>query len=134
MRPSKENSDEVHIRKRLTNETYKSNLSKKTYGVAMISRLFKIIGLFCKRALSKRRYSAKETYHFKKPTNRSHIMCIYVFQDTYMSPFALFTKQTRPTKEPYKRDDILQKRPIILRSLLIVATPYKVNEAYKRAL
>jgi len=27
-------------------------------------------------------------------------------------------------KEPYKRDDILQKRPITLRSLLIVATPY----------
>ena len=29
-------------------------------------------------------------------------------------------------KEPYKRDDILQKRLIILRSLLIVATPYPV--------
>jgi len=27
-------------------------------------------------------------------------------------------------KEPYKRDDLLQKRPIIWRSLLIVATPY----------
>jgi len=27
-------------------------------------------------------------------------------------------------KEPYKSDGILQKRPIILRSLLIVATPY----------
>jgi len=27
-------------------------------------------------------------------------------------------------KEPYKRDDILQKRPIMLRSPLIVATPY----------
>ena len=27
-------------------------------------------------------------------------------------------------KEPYKRDDILHKRPLILRSLLIVATPY----------
>jgi len=27
-------------------------------------------------------------------------------------------------KEPYKRDDILQQRSIILRSLLIVATPY----------
>jgi len=27
-------------------------------------------------------------------------------------------------KEPYKRDDILQKRPIILRSLLIIAIPY----------
>jgi len=29
-------------------------------------------------------------------------------------------------KESYKKDDILQKRPIILRSLLIVATPYSV--------
>jgi len=27
-------------------------------------------------------------------------------------------------KEPHKRDDILQKRPIILRSLLTAATPY----------
>jgi len=27
-------------------------------------------------------------------------------------------------KEPYKRDDILQRGPIILRSLLTVATPY----------
>jgi len=29
-------------------------------------------------------------------------------------------------KEPYKRDKILQKRPMILRSLLIVATPYEL--------
>ena len=43
-----------------------------TYGVAPISRLLKIIGLFCKRALQNRRYSAKETYDFKEPTNRSH--------------------------------------------------------------
>jgi len=28
-------------------------------------------------------------------------------------------------KEPYKRDNILQKRPIILSILLTVATPYK---------
>jgi len=27
-------------------------------------------------------------------------------------------------KEPYKRDSILQKKTVILRSLLIVATPY----------
>ena len=27
-------------------------------------------------------------------------------------------------KEPYKRDDILQKRPIVLSILLTVATPY----------
>ena len=29
-------------------------------------------------------------------------------------------------KEPYTRDDILQKRPLILRSLIIVATPYNI--------
>ena len=29
-------------------------------------------------------------------------------------------------KKPYKRDYILQKRPVILRSLLLVATPYEV--------
>jgi len=42
------------------------------YGVATMSTLHKIIRLFCKRALWKRRYSAKETYNFKEPTNRSH--------------------------------------------------------------
>jgi len=42
------------------------------YGVATVSRLLKIICLFCKRALQKRWYSAKETYNFKEPTNRSH--------------------------------------------------------------
>ena len=44
----------------------------RAYGVATISSLLKITGLFCKRALYKRRYSAKETYNFKEPTNRSH--------------------------------------------------------------
>ena len=43
-----------------------------TYGVAMISRLPQNIGLLCKRALCKRRYSAKETYNFKEPPKRSH--------------------------------------------------------------
>jgi len=42
------------------------------YGVATISRILKIIGLFCKRALQKRLYSAKETYNCKEPTNCSH--------------------------------------------------------------
>jgi len=45
---------------------------RSEYGVATISRLLKIIGLSCKRALWKRLYSSKETYNFKKPTNRSH--------------------------------------------------------------
>jgi len=35
-----------------------------SYRVALVSRIDKIIGLFCKRALLKRRYFAKETYHF----------------------------------------------------------------------
>ena len=33
-------------------------------------------------------------------------------------------------KEPYKRDDILQKRPIFLRSLLTIATPYPSHVSY----
>jgi len=41
-------------------------------GVALVSRIDKIIGLFCKRALQKRQYSAKETYNFIDPTDRSH--------------------------------------------------------------
>jgi len=45
---------------------------REMYGVATISRLLKIIDHFCKRALQKRRYSAKEPYNFKEPTNRSH--------------------------------------------------------------
>jgi len=45
--------------------------------VASINRLVKIIGVFCKRALYKRLYSAKEIYDFKELTNRSHrIPCI----------------------------------------------------------
>jgi len=40
--------------------------------VALASRIDKIIGLFCKRALLKRRYSAKDTYDFIDPTDHSH--------------------------------------------------------------
>jgi len=42
------------------------------YGVATTCRLLKIIGLFCKRALLKRLYSARETCNFKERTSRSH--------------------------------------------------------------
>jgi len=47
-----------------------------TYRVASISRLLKITGLFCKKALFKRLYSAQETYNLKEPTNRSHSMTL----------------------------------------------------------
>jgi len=58
-------------------------------GVVSIIRLLKIIGLFCKRALWKRRYSAKETHNFQEPTNRSHPMydmthLIYVCDMTHL--------------------------------------------------
>jgi len=39
---------------------------------ASVSRIDKIIGLFCKRALQKRLYSAKGTYNFIDPTDCSH--------------------------------------------------------------
>ena len=42
------------------------------YGVASVSRIEVIIGLLCKRALLKRRYSAPKTYNFIDPTDRSH--------------------------------------------------------------
>ena len=43
-----------------------------SYGVALVSRIDKIIGLFCKRALQKGEYSAQETCDFIDPTDRSH--------------------------------------------------------------
>jgi len=48
------------------------NLKNLGYGVALVSRLLKNTGLFCKRALYKKGYSAKETYTFKEPADRSH--------------------------------------------------------------
>jgi len=48
------------------------------YGWASISRLLKIIGLFCKRDLQKNLYSAKETWNFQEPTYRSHPIPMYI--------------------------------------------------------
>ena len=45
------------------------------YGVPTISRLLKMVDMFCKRALSKKLYSAKETYNLKEPSNCSHPIC-----------------------------------------------------------
>ena len=46
------------------------------YGVVTIRRLLKTVGLWYKRALQKRLYSAKETYNFKEPTSRSYLIRI----------------------------------------------------------
>ena len=42
------------------------------YGVATISRLLKIIGLFCRIWVLLWGYFAKEIYDLMEPTNRSH--------------------------------------------------------------
>jgi len=44
----------------------------REYGVATISRLLKIKGLFCRIPSLLQGSFAKETYNFKEPTNRSH--------------------------------------------------------------
>ena len=78
-----------------------------TYRVAAIRRLLKVIGLFCKRALSKRRYSAKETFDFMEPSNRRHfsrIECLRLLgsikSEVSFAEYRLFDRA------------LLQKRPI----------------------
>jgi len=46
------------------------------YGVASATRIDKIIGFLCKRALQKRQYSAKETYDLIDHTDRIHPIVI----------------------------------------------------------
>jgi len=48
------------------------NIHHSQYGVATISRLLKIVGLFCRISSLLQGSFAKETYNFKEPTNRSH--------------------------------------------------------------
>jgi len=60
------------LRKRERERATTTNIHYYIYGVATISRLLKITGLFC-RILSLLWGSfAKETYNFKEPTRHSH--------------------------------------------------------------
>ena len=47
-------------------------LSMCRYGVATVSRLLEIIGLFCRISSLLYGSFAKETYNIKEPTDRSH--------------------------------------------------------------
>jgi len=78
------------------------------YGVATISRLLQIIRLFCKRALQKRLYSAKETYNY---THTHEEWCVRWYGVATISRLLQIIRLF--AKEPFKRDYILQKRPII---------------------
>jgi len=63
--------------KRLIDVEKGLHIRKDTYGVVSSSRLLKIIGLFCKRALQKRPIFSKDTYNFQEPTTRSHPIRIH---------------------------------------------------------
>jgi len=52
--------------------THVSHSVPRSYGVATVRRIDKIVGLFCKRALQKRQYSAKETYDLIDPPDGNH--------------------------------------------------------------
>jgi len=72
----------------------------------MVSRLLKNIGLFCKRALQKRLYSAKETYILKELTNHSHPISDYG-KGTWMIPKGKGVKiDIHKAKETYQRDPL----------------------------
>jgi len=71
------------------------------YGVALVSRIDKMIGLFCKRAPWKRRYSSKETCHFIDPTDRSHPIParghLYVWHDSSIcATWLIHVRDTTP--------------------------------------
>jgi len=57
-----------------------------------------------------------------------HVLVVFYFTSYpdmgWLHVVDSFKSYVSLAKEPYERDDILQKRPEILRRLLIVATPY----------
>jgi len=69
-----------------------------------------------KRAL----YSTKKSPTFYE---MGPIFCVCVFYMGWLRLLGSLKSQVSLAKEPFKRDYILQKRPMILRSLLTVATP-----------
>jgi len=50
----------------------------KVFGMAMISRLLEILGLFCKRASQMRPIFCNETFNLKESTSHSECECLCV--------------------------------------------------------
>ena len=102
------------------------NASRHAHGLATISRLLKITGLFCKRALQKRLYSVKRDLRNMTIFCKSYLG---LFVRTYWwygvaTISRLFKIIGLFCRISSRYRALLQKRPVILRSLLIVATPY----------
>jgi len=88
--------------------TKQRHLSLSNYGVATISRLLKIIGLFCRIQSLLYDFFASETYNFKEPTNRSHSISYisfyilsYHFLSLYPTKRTLYSmkRALHPTKQ-----------------------------------
>jgi len=83
--------------------------------------------VFHKRATKYRSFLRKMTYKDKGSYESSPPCSSWRFMNAAMGWLRLVGSlklEVSFAKEPYKRDDILQKRPIMLRSLLIADTPY----------
>ena len=98
------------------------SITISTYGLARVSRIDKIIGLFCRISFLLWGSFAKETYNLIDPTDRSHRIVSYSMR--WLRLVGALKFQVSFAKETYKKDAILQKRPVILKSLIIVAAPY----------
>jgi len=65
--------------------------------VASVSRIDKMIGLFCKRDLQKRQYSAKETNNLIDPTHHSHpIVHLVTVENLLRSSWGTYSPVTIP--------------------------------------
>ena len=89
------------------------------YGVATISRLLKIIGLLCKRALLKRLYSAKETCNIKGLSNTTlHLWYGVATIGRHLKIIGLLCKRALSKRRCSAQETYNFNR------LLIVATPH----------
>jgi len=92
------------------------------YGVAAVSRIDKIIGLFCRISSLLWVSFAKETYDLIDPTSQSHPVCIgrslHIWIRFAFAEYRLFYRS------------LLQKRRIILSILPTKATPYALAFLY----
>jgi len=68
-----------------------------SYGVASVGRIDKITGLFCKRSLLKRLYSAKETYNFIDPPTIAIPYLYMLGNRASLESFDLYTDKSSNT-------------------------------------
>jgi len=100
--------------------------------MATVSRIDKFIGLFCRISSLLQGSFAKETCNLIDLTNQRHAivtLCSELHGEHGAQTFEKFRSvgsiklHVSFVKEPYKRDNILQKRPVIQSILLTEATP-----------